>query len=140
MNKILFVDDDPGMRETVRDILAEKGYEIVVAQDGNETIKLAKDSKPDLIVLDYLLPDINGSEVCKILKKNPETEHIPVIIVTAYPDQKEESLRAGAIDFVTKPIDNTDLLLRISSVFKVKHIKNELQKIIAYISELEKPH
>lgn len=140
MNKILFVDDDPGMRETVRDILAEKGYEIVVAQDGNETIKLAKDSKPDLIVLDYLLPDINGSEVCKILKKNTETEHIPVIIVTAYPDQKEESLRAGAIDFVTKPIDNTDLLLRISSVFKVKHIKNELQKIIAYISELEKPH
>ena len=63
---------------------------------------------------------------------------IPVIMVTAYPNEKEKALSAGAVDFINKPIDKTDLMLRIRSVLKVRHIKNELQKIIAYIAELEK--
>ena len=93
--------------------------------------------KPDLIILDYMMPGMSGVEVCQELKKDAEAKTIPVIMVTAHPGEKERALQAGAVDFITKPVDKSDLLLRIRSVLKVRHINNELQKIIAYIAELE---
>lgn len=138
MEKILYADDDSDTQEIIKDILTKEGYEVIIAKDGNEALNLAKVNKPDLIALDYLMPGLNGEEVCKFLKMDAETQHIPVIMVTAYPSEKEKGLGAGAVDFITKPIGKTELLLRIRAVLKVKHIQNELQKIIAYIAELEK--
>lgn len=138
MEKILYADDDPDIQEIIKNILTKEGFEVIIAKDGNETLNLAKTNKPDLIVLDYLMPDLNGVEVCEALQKNNDTKSIPIIMVTAYPNEKESSLSAGAVDFINKPIEKTDLLLRIRSVLKVKHIENELQKMIAYIAELEK--
>lgn len=138
MEKILFADDDVDIQEITKTILTKEGYEVLIAKNGGEVLDLVKTNKPDLIILDYLMPVSDGVEVCKALKKDDETKPIPVLMVTAYPDQKEKSLYAGAVDFITKPIDKTDLLLRIKSILKVRHIKNELQKIIAYIAELEK--
>jgi len=138
MEKILYADDDLDIQEIIKNILTKEGFEVIIAKDGNETLNLAKTNKPDLIVLDYLMPDLNGVEVCEALQKNNDTKSIPIIMVTAYPNEKESSLSAGAVDFISKPIEKTDLLLRIRSVLKVKHIENELQKMIAYIAELEK--
>ncbi len=138
MEKILYADDEADVRETVKSMLTKEGFEVIVAKDGPEALGLAKTDKPDLIILDYLMPGLNGIEVCQNLKKDNLTKSVPVIMVTAYPDEKEKSLSAGAVDFITKPVEKTDLMLRIRSALKVRHISNELQKIIAYIEELEK--
>jgi CheY-like chemotaxis protein len=138
MERILYADDDQDIREIINIILTKEGYEPIIAKDGKEAIDLAKKQKPDLIILDFLMPYMNGMDACKALKKDVETKDIPIIMVTAYSNEKEESLSAGAIDFINKPIDKTDLLLRIRSVLKVRQVKNELQKIISYIAELEK--
>ncbi len=139
MEKILYADDDEDIREIIDSILAKAGYEPIIAKDGREALDLAKKHKPDLIILDFLMPYLSGMDACKALKKDAETQGIPVIMVTAYPREKEEALSVGAIDFISKPIDKTDLLLRIKSVLKVSQIKSELQKVISYIAELEKP-
>lgn len=138
MEKILYADDDPSIQEVIGDILTRQGYDVIIAKDGNEALSLAKECMPDLIILDYLMPGLNGAQVCEALKKDDQTKKIPVVMVTAYPTEKEKSLSAGAVDFITKPVDKTDLLLRIKSVLKVRHIEDDLQKIIAYIAELEK--
>ncbi|MFH1458538.1 MAG: response regulator [Candidatus Omnitrophota bacterium] len=138
MEKILYADDDVEIQGLIKDILNKEGYDITIAKDGQEALNLAKSEKFDLIILDFLMPGLTGNEVCAGLKKDTETKHIPVIMVTAYSNEKEKALAAGAVDFINKPIEKTDLLLRIRSVMKVRHIKNELQKIIAYIAELEK--
>lgn len=138
MEKIIYADDDSDIQEIAKDILTKAGYKAIIAKDGNQTINLARQEKPDLIILDCMMPGLSGIEACEVLKKDGQTKDIPVIMVTAYPNEKEKSLSAGAIDFVSKPIEKTDLLLRIKSVLKVRHIKNELQKIIGYIAELEK--
>lgn len=138
MEKILYADDEDDIREIIQNILSKENYEVILARDGNEALKLAKEKNPDLIVLDYLMPGLTGDQVCEALKKDTQTQHIPIIIITAYLNEKEKSLSAGAIDFINKPIERTDLLLRIKAVLKVRNIKNELQKLIAYIEELER--
>ncbi|MBI4972902.1 MAG: response regulator [Candidatus Omnitrophica bacterium] len=138
MAKILLADDDADIRDIISGILQKEGFEVVLAKDGNEALDLTKANRPELVLLDYLMPGLNGIEVCAALKKDKETKSIPIIMMTAYASEKEGSLSAGAIDFITKPIEKVDLLLRIRSVLKVKHINNELQKIIAYIEELGK--
>ena len=138
MEKILVADDDVEVQEIVQSILTKEGYEVSVAKDGNEAVNLARQVKPDLILLDYLMPGLSGLEVCQALKGDKETSSIPVLMVTAHPMEKERSLQAGAVDFIVKPVEKTDLLHRIKSVLKVRFVNNELQKIIAYISELEK--
>ena len=138
MEKILYADDDVDILMMSKEILTREGYEVIPAKDGNEALSLAKKNLPDLIILDYRMPGLDGKEVCEALKNDAQTKDIPVIMVTAYPAEKERSLSSGAVDFITKPVEKADLLLRIRSVLKVRHIKNELQKIIAYIAELEK--
>jgi len=138
MEKILFVDDDAGTQAIARSILTKEGYEVVIAKDGKEALRLAEETTPDLIIMDYVMPVMGGAETCKALKLNPKTKPIPVIMVTAFAAEKENSLHAGALDFIAKPVDRTDLLLRVRSILKVRHIQNELQKIMAYLGELEK--
>ena len=138
MEKILLADDDQEVQDIVKIILEKEGYAVSVAKDGNETLNAVKKDKPDLIILDYLMPGLSGVEVLNVLKSTDDSKNIPVLMVTAHPTEKQKALDAGAVDFITKPVEKTDLLLRIKSVLKVRHITNELQKIIAYISELEK--
>lgn len=138
MEKILYADDDADIQELIKGILTKEGYEVSIAKDGNDALNLTKTQRPDLVILDFLMPGLNGVEVCQALQKDVETKNIPVIMLTAYPSEKESSLSAGAIDFLNKPIEKTDLILRIKCVLKVRHIKDELQKMIAYIAELER--
>ena len=138
MERILVADDEADIRQIMKGIIAKEGYEVILAEDGTKALEVAQKEKPDLIMLDFLMPGLNGIEVCKALKKEESTKDIPVIIVTAYPNQKEEALNSGAVDFMSKEADNIDIIWRIKSALKVKNIANELQRMIAYIDELEK--
>ena len=105
MEKILYADDDADIQEIVKTILTKEKFEVIIAKDGVEALKLAQEKKPDVILLDFLMPGLTGAQVLDALRKDKGTSGIPIIMVTAYPNEKEESLSAGAVDFINKPID-----------------------------------
>ena len=107
--------------------LSAEYYQVSTAQDGHEALELARSWQPDLILLDVMMPDIDGFETCRELKRDPATRHIPVVMVTTL-DQNEERVRgleAGADDFLTKPVDFTTLLARTRSLIRLKRLLDE---------------
>ena len=117
MTRILVVDDDRGVREVVKTTLQENGYQLMEAADGIEgyAAAAAVAEKPDLIVLDLMLPKLNGFEVLEKLKENPQTSYIPVVILTARGQSQDETraLRSGATDYMTKPWSDDELADRV---------------------------
>lgn len=130
MSKILIVDDQPKNLKLITAILANRGYEFETAENGLDAIEKAKVFSPDLILLDIMMPVMDGYEACKRLKDDPETKNIPVVLVTALADRDSriKGLSAGADDFLTKPIDSTELLLRVINLLKVKEFEDFLKK------------
>ena len=121
--KILVVDDEQDILEIVRATLKTKGYEVDVAHDGEEGLARIKTHKPDLVILDLMMPQKSGLEVCKDLKKDPSTADIPVIVLTALGKQSgkdEEFWRLGlkVDDFIQKPFDPLNLLGRVEYIFR----------------------
>jgi len=108
-HKILIADDDPGIRDIFNIVLAKAGYDIEVKDDANEIFK-NKFRIPDLFLIDRLLSGVDGLDVCRHLKTNEQTQHIPVIMVSASPDIGVLAVKAGADDFVEKPFDLAYLL------------------------------
>ncbi len=118
--KILVVDDDRYISAFMNIILSQGGYEVVSAKDGFECIDKAEKEKPDLILLDFMMPNMDGLTTLASLKKSKETSNIPVIMVTSC-DERNNVIRAqenGASDYVVKPIDKALLLERIASTLK----------------------
>ena len=136
--KILVVDDEPGVRGFLRDLLAEEGYEVVLASDGEEALGLAELENPEVILLDINMPGIDGIEVCKRLKAREETRYIPIIIITALDDRGFQAYLEGADDFITKPFDSMELTFRIRSMHRIRQLNVELQIARGYIRQLEK--
>ncbi len=118
--KILFIEDEPDQITMISLRLKKNGYEVIAAQDGEEGLKKAVEANPDLILLDVLMPGIDGLEVCRRLKKDPRTLHIPVINTTAAGmDDIEHACRmAGADDCLRKPYASEDLLLKLERLLK----------------------
>jgi two-component system alkaline phosphatase synthesis response regulator PhoP len=119
---ILLVDDDPDFVEAVRVIVENGGYEVTVAYDGQEGLEAVAERKPDLIVLDVMMPVMNGHEACAKLKGSKETEDIPIILLTAVADRVTTStythrdmLESEAEDYMPKPVEPAELLERIKS-------------------------
>jgi two-component system alkaline phosphatase synthesis response regulator PhoP len=119
---ILLVDDDPDFVEAVRVIVENGGYEVEVAYDGQEGLEAVAERKPDLIVLDVMMPVMNGHEACAKLKGNEETAEIPIILLTAVADRVTTStythrdmLESEAEDYMPKPVEPAELLDRIKS-------------------------
>lgn len=112
---IMVVDDTPANLQVVGTVLREAGFRISLQSSGHQAIDIAGAVQPDLILLDISMPDINGLDVCRRLKKQPETEHIPVIFLTVHADKNYilEGFQAGAVDFVPKPFDSAELLARV---------------------------
>lgn len=104
-NKILIVDDEPTNLLILKEILKEE-YELFFAEEGNQAIEVALNESPDLILLDVMMPDVSGHDVCKILKANPDTLHIPIIFISAMSEVNHETLgfSLGAVDYIAKPI------------------------------------
>ncbi len=127
---ILIVDDSPHGRETLRSLLTLPEYELATAADGREALALAEQLSPDLILLDVMMPEMNGFEVCRHLRKHPRLSEVPVILVTALDDRESrlEGLDAGADDFVSKPIDRAELRVRVRTVTRLNRYRNLLNE------------
>jgi len=128
--RILVVDDvEPNVRLLEAKLTIEY-YDVLSCHDGLTALKLASDEKPDIILLDVMMPGMDGFETCKRLKADPETRHIPVVLVTAL-DGREDRIRgleAGADDFLTKPLDDLVLFARVRSLVRLKLIMDELRE------------
>src|SRR3954468_1470289 len=117
-SKILVVDDEPDALEVLGFKLKEAGYAPIFAKDGARAVTIARDERPALIVLDLMLPEVDGIEVCKILRRDPATATIPIIMLTARAAEMDRvvGLERGADDYVTKPFSPRELVLRIKKV------------------------
>ena len=116
--KILVVDDEPDVCSLLRLVLTERGYEVVTVDSGKECLVKAQSDGPDLILLDIMMPEMDGWETLKLLKLDGETQDIPVVIVTARaePRDKIRGLQEGAVDYVTKPFGARDVLDRVEAI------------------------
>jgi two-component system alkaline phosphatase synthesis response regulator PhoP len=129
--RILIADDEPDIREIVAYNLAKEGYEVSTAKDGDEALVQAKSQKPDLIILDIMMPKKTGVEVCQILRSQPAYKETLIIFLTALSDESSHirGLETGGDDYVTKPISPKVLVSRVNALFR-RSVKEQNQKII----------
>jgi CheY-like chemotaxis protein/GGDEF domain-containing protein len=127
--RILIVDDNAENRDILDARLRVHGYELLQAADGEQAIAVAKERLPDLILLDVMMPKVDGIEVCRRLKGDPALPFMPIILATARADSKDvvTGLDAGADEYLTKPIDQTALVARVKSVLRVKALHDQVQ-------------
>jgi class 3 adenylate cyclase len=138
--KILVVDDTPANVKLLSDLLTYKGYEVVTAASGAEALEKVEAWQPDLVLLDILMPGMNGYEVCRTIRKDPATEILPVVMVTSLDPAEERinGLEAGADDFLAKPVDEQELLVRVRSLLRIKELYDTVQIQSAQIAEWNK--
>ncbi len=131
---ILVIDDDPAMLDFLTQRLAPEGFSVSTAASGQDGINRALIHRPDLILLDLRMPVRDGVSVCKVLRANPKTQHIPIIVVTGVllPSQLEEARTSGVDDFAFKPIDLTDLLIRIRAMLECRTIEDPVERFTRY--------
>ncbi len=131
MKKILVVDDQITNIETLRYRLKKAGYNVLEALRGDQAIELAQKEVPDLVLLDIMMPEITGFEVCEILLKEEKTKHIPIILVTALssPEYVQKGFEAGAYDYVKKPFNHIELMMRIKSALKTSQTNKLLKEV-----------
>ncbi|MBI3837255.1 MAG: response regulator transcription factor [Planctomycetia bacterium] len=125
--RVLVVDDEEDLLELIRYNLSKEGYQVRCVYTGEMAIREAKRHLPDLILLDLLLPMVDGLSVCKILKNDPQTQHIPIVMVTAKTEEADvvSGLELGADDYITKPFSPRVLLARIRAVLR-RHLKQSM--------------
>lgn len=118
--KILIIDDDPDIRDVLNITLIQEGYEVIQAPDGQEGLKLAQTKKPDLIIVDFKMPKMDGRQVCRELKKDILLSHLPIIMLTGRGDvaDKVGGIDAGADDYVVKPFEPQELIARIRMIIR----------------------
>jgi two-component system cell cycle response regulator len=128
MYKVLVIDDQPENVYMLQDRLETEGFEVITAYDGMTGIQKTIDEIPDLILLDVMMPEMSGLEVCTRLVNDPITSSIPIILVTAKTtaEDTKEGLQAGAFDYVKKPVDKVELLARINSALKLRDLNKKL--------------
>ncbi len=135
-SKILVVDDIALNRKLQKTYLESVGYQVVIAVDGADALQRIGEESPDLILLDVMMPKMNGFQVCRRLKSLDSTRFIPIIMVTALNEveDKVQGIEAGADDFISKPFNKLELLARVKSLLRIKHLHDELE---LKIKELE---
>jgi two-component system alkaline phosphatase synthesis response regulator PhoP len=123
MSKILIVDDEKDIVELVSYNLEKEGFKTVKAYDGEAALGLVRSGKPDLMILDLMLPKMNGLDVCKAIRRNPEMANLPIIMLTAKGDEIDKiiGLEIGADDYVTKPFSVKELIARIRTILRRLH-------------------
>ena len=132
MNKIiLVVDDEKDIVELVAYNLEREGYQIAKAYDGHQALRYIRENPPDLVILDLMLPGISGLEICRLIRKKPETEGLPIIMLTAKSDSVDKimGLEIGADDYLTKPFNVRELLARVRAVLRRWEIRAELEDV-----------
>jgi two-component system, NtrC family, sensor kinase len=127
---ILVVDDTPANLEVVTEALSDAGFEVAIATNGERAIKQANISHPDLILLDVMMPGIDGFETCRLLKNSAITRDIPIIFMTALSEttDKVKGLNLGAVDYVTKPFEEAELIARVTTHLKLRYLNRTLEQ------------
>jgi DNA-binding response OmpR family regulator len=137
--RVLIADDNVQGVELLEAYLGEVDCEVRTAYDGEETLRVARAWRPDLILLDIMMPRVSGFEVCKQLRADPATRDVAVLMVTALdqPSDVERAVEAGTDDFLTKPINKTEMLLRVRSLLKGRSYKRALDRALAYFADVD---
>ena len=127
---ILIIDDNPNNLATLTDYLAEYDFEVLIARNGERGIERAQFVCPDLILLDIVMPGMDGFETCRRLKSDPRTESIPVIFLTALTEteHKVESFKVGAVDYITKPLQREEILARVLTHLRLRALNERLEQ------------
>ncbi len=135
---ILIIEDEINISEMINVSLLREGYQVICVSSGNQALTEIKNKLPNLILLDLMLPDMDGLDICRILKNNPQTQSIPIIIITAKDDESDiiAGLTLGADDYITKPFSLKILTARVKAVLRRKRDLSETKEIIKY-RELE---
>ncbi len=120
--KLLLVEDDPSAVRITTYALEQAGYEVLAALNGQEALRKAQGEKPDLIILDVMLPGVDGFQVCRHLRADPQTAQIPILMLSAKAQQADvdTGLKVGADDYLTKPVDLSEVLSRVESLLAQK--------------------
>ncbi len=136
---ILIVDDNQQNLELLVAYLEELPCQIITATNGVEAIEMVENQRPDVILLDVMMPRMSGFEVCKKLKSQPSTRSIPIIMVTALNEigDIERGVESGTDDFLSKPVKKLELVTRVKSLLRVRHLKRELDRTLAYIDQID---
>ena len=139
-SRILVVDDSPAQLDQLAQVLTREGYEVRRAQDGKEAIRAVRGEPPDLVLLDLVLPDMDGLEVLRIVKARKDEQFIPVIILSAKSDidSKVRGLRIGADDFLAKPFAEAEILARAGAMLRIKRLQDELRSARRELEEKQK--
>lgn len=136
---VLIVDDNPQNVELLQAFLESLPLKIITAADGVDALENVRQHNPDLILLDVMMPRMSGFQVCKQLKSDPKTKDIQVLMVTALNElgDIEQASECGTDDFVSKPINKLELITRVKSLLRVRHMKSELERALSYLNEIE---
>lgn len=139
MAKILVIDDNPSIVKLLARSLTLEGYDVVSANDGEDALNKFAKEKPDLVLLDLMLPGLNGFQICRIIREKYICNHVPILFLSARysTEDKVKGLEVGADDYVTKPFDNAELMARVRSLIQRKwayleHVSNYLYAETAF--------
>ena len=137
--KVLIAEDNQPGAELLEAYLAETPHDTRIAHNGEEAVKLVAEWKPDVILLDVMMPKLSGFEVCKQIRANPATRHIGVLMVTALdqPADIDRAVDLGADDFLTKPINKTELVMRVNALLRAKDVADDLPRTLEYLKAIE---
>ncbi|HET6427282.1 MAG TPA: response regulator [Phycisphaerae bacterium] len=138
-SRVLVVDDNVQNLELLVEYCESIGLATTRAVDGLEALEVVNQLKPDLILLDIMMPRMSGFEVCQKLKSDPGTRDIPIIMVTALNEMGdiERAVEAGTDDFLSKPVNRLELVTRVRTLLKLRHLRDELDRTLAYLHDLE---
>ena len=138
-NRILIADDNEANVELLDAFLSEIDCQTAFAVDGQDTLNKVTQFKPDLILLDIMMPKLSGFEVCKQLKSNAATKNIMILMVTALNERGdiERGVAAGCDDFLSKPVNKVELLKRVENMLKLKGVTDEVERLRQYIQRME---
>lgn len=138
-NRILIADDNQPNRELIDAYLSDLDCESEIAVDGQDTLDKVRTFKPDLVLLDVMMPKLSGFEVCKKLKQDAETRRIMILMVTALNElgDIERAVQAGTDDFLSKPVNKVELLKRVENMLKLKDVTDEVERLRRYIQSME---
>ncbi|WP_372719454.1 response regulator [Novipirellula sp.] len=139
MHRILIADDNIANRELLEAYLVGVDCDTETSVDGQDTLDKIESFKPDLVLLDVMMPKLSGFEVCKKIKDNPATSRVMILMVTALNElgDIERAVSAGTDDFLSKPVNKVELVKRVENMLKLKGTEDELERLRRYIQEME---
>lgn len=140
MTRVMIVDDEENILKSLKGILSDEDYEIELVSSGQKALELLEVFRPEALILDIKMPEMDGFEVCHRIRANSDEriKSIPIIMITGHHYEREEILKAGADDFLEKPIDRTEVLFRLRWVLKITKLASELESTKSYLKKIKK--